>query len=116
MTIVEFLTARYDEDEAAARAVIDSNEWGWASVDFNSSDAEEHGSRWSPPRVLADIAAKRAIMELAEEASGLDMQVDGEFRVGRRDITSEPYVGDLILRQLAQQFADHPDFDPAWRE
>lgn len=65
-------------------------------------------------RVLADCKAKRRIVELAEEASGLDMQVDSEFRVGPRDKASEPYVGDVILRALAQPYADHPDYDPAW--
>ena len=65
-------------------------------------------------RVLADIAAKRAIIGLAEEASALDAQVDSEFRVGFRDLSSEPYVGDLILRRLASIDRDHPDYRQEW--
>lgn len=73
-----------------------------------------HVARHDPARVLREVAAKRAILELADEASGLDMQVDHEFRVGERDTKEEPYVGDLILRQLAQAYSDHPEFDPEW--
>jgi hypothetical protein len=68
-----------------------------------------------PARVLAEVDAKRQIIELAEEASGLDMQVDGEFRVGPRDTKTEPYVGDAILMRLALPYASHPGYREEWR-
>lgn len=72
-------------------------------------------SRWSPDKLLGDIAAKRLIMELADEASGLDMQVDGEFRVGTRDMTAEPFIGDLILQQLALRYSHLKGYREEWR-
>lgn len=86
MTLAEFLTARLDEDEAAAREV--SRRWPW-----------------DPARVLADVAAKRAIVakwhSLAEQA---DHPTIGAHCTG---------VG-LTLHLLAQPYSSHPDFDPAW--
>lgn len=68
-----------------------------------------------PASVLAECEAKRKVVESADEATGLDMQVDAEFRVGRRDVNAEPYLGDVILRHLAMPYADHPDYRPEWR-
>lgn len=65
---------------------------------------------------LADIWAKRRILdEVVDEANGLDMQVDGEFRVGRRDETAEPYLGDVLLQLLALPYADRPGYREEWR-
>lgn len=97
-TLPDFLLARIAEDESYA-----------------THDDTPHSGPGSTDRVLADCEAKRRIVELADDATGLDMQVDSEFRVGSRDEVSEPYVGDLILRALASVHSDHPDFQPAWR-
>jgi len=126
-----FLAARLDEDEAAAR---EASEGPWSSVGYDAdswslvaqleggrevisrsgSDDAAHIARHDPARVLREVAAKRAIIELADEASGWDMSVDLDRRVGARDIMEEPYVGDLILRQMAQAYNDHPDYNPEW--
>lgn len=86
MTITEFLTARYDEREAAARA---SETKVWASTVAEQA----HIALNDPAYVLADIAAKRAIVELHGTSVGMD----------------------AVLDLLAQPFAEHADFDPAWR-
>ena len=106
-TLSDFLLARFAEDEAVARRVtLDDGTWSWASVDFNFSEAAEHGNRWSPARVLAECEAKRRIVEWAESPPcwyapcGLANQVEST---------------DALLRALALPHADHPDFDPAWR-
>lgn len=130
MTIVEFLTARLDEDEASALAVDEQyRKWrlredyipqlglfvGTTQAPGYIDPAEAaHILRHDPTQVLADIAAKRQILELAADATGLDMQVDGERRVGPRDMITEPYVGDLILDQLAAPYRDHPDYQQEW--
>jgi hypothetical protein len=85
MTLVEFLTARLDEDEASdevhemycesVQPVPFPCDCGWRA-------------RW--PR---EIEAKRAIVA----GAGLTM-----YR-------------DLCLRALAAVYADHPDYDEAWR-
>jgi hypothetical protein len=106
VTIVEFLTARFDEDEAVARAALhtpESDDWSWSDVDYHSGVAEDHGLRWKPERVLADIAAKRAIVE--RHAPYDDIHVRRQTRT---------LAGDT-LRLLVQPYAEHPDIDPAWR-
>lgn len=67
--LVDFLLARIADDEAVARKVLhetvmaaDYDYYGWASVDYNSMENDAHGSRWSPKRVLAECAAKRAVV------------------------------------------------------
>ncbi|QVQ51312.1 hypothetical protein J4H86_21220 [Spiractinospora alimapuensis] len=74
----------------------------------------EHVARHDPERVLREIAAKRQIIDLAAEASGLDMSVDTDRRVGDRDAAEEPYIGDRILRHLAAGYQDHPDYRQEW--
>lgn len=80
-----------------------------------SSRTIDHIGRHDPARVLAECEAKRRIVELADEATGLDAQVDGEFRVEPRNEAVEPYVGDLILRALALPYANHRDHKPEWK-
>src|SRR5690625_2912050 len=118
MTITEFLLARIAEDESLAQEGI-ARARRLGVQNLGSSEAwlpdDIDGVALSFPRVLAECHAKRAIIELAEEASGLDASVDLDRAVGPRDFDAEPYVGDVILRQLAAVYADHPDYDPDWR-
>jgi len=71
-----------------------------------------HIARHDPTRVLAECAAKRqTVAYFAEEIeyTGLDRQrmTDDQFR---RVLDAERTLG-----WLAQPYADHPDFNPAWR-
>lgn len=135
--MVEFIRARLDEDERIARAVEDrSDPWhgqwraegnqalrtrnGWVLA-HNRGEPHvpgllAHIARHDPARVLAEVDAKRRILDdVVDEASGLDAQVDGEFRVGIRDTKTEPYLGDVLLRLLALPYASHPDYREEWR-
>jgi hypothetical protein len=127
MDLTGFLTARLADDEAAAKASYhDDQRWitgeegaclyPGEEVRANADRAADarHIARHDPGRVLREVAAKRAILDLADKATGLDEQVDQEFGVGLRDEVAEPMIGDLILRALAAVYADHPDYDPAW--
>jgi hypothetical protein len=78
-----------------------------------------HIARHDPAQVLADCAAKRALIDLAFQVAA---QIDGEWGCGhgadqiRQGLCSVMPVDDLPeLRILAQPFAGHPDFDSAWR-
>jgi len=141
MTLTEFLLARIAEDEAVARRgegaiVFKSDTFG--DVDFRSgadksllrlsqrhlADLDDSSLamlegmvRWLPARVLAECAAKRAIVAQAEEASGDRASVVSEFCVGKAesDAAYATDPGDLILKALAAVYADHPDCDEAWR-
>lgn len=73
----QFLTARWDEMEAGA------------------GDAHLTGDDDAPRSVLADLAAKRAILD---ECADWDVDLDD---VGR--------LAAFTLRHLAEPFRDHPD-------
>jgi hypothetical protein len=139
MTITEFLTARYDEEEALASALLidlqSQVETDWkGQVDEQGPMTPDRmlkaqlwrdydgQTRWrnfargqaiarlaSPDRALADIAAKRAIVAYAPRVDHLVSTIEWEYS---SNVDEE---GDDLLRILAQPFAEHPDFDPAWR-
>lgn len=113
MTIVEFLLARIAEDEAElgvlASGVHDDsagpNGLGWGDVGA-ISDVLTVSHR----RATAECEAKRRIIDASRyvEAGGGSAEIvmfDGWPRAG---VPS-------VLASLALPYADHPDFDPAWR-
>jgi hypothetical protein len=141
VTLTEFLTARLDEDEAVAR----DNKYG--ESDHEGTDLAWYGLYVEglalcidPARVLAEVAAKRAIVGLHEvmpwrlSTVGYVQDHDGrrwaqhyyggccslctaggEYggNVAEFD-TDEPDYCDT-LRHLAAVYADHQDFREEWR-
>ncbi len=63
-----------------------------------------------------EIKAHRAIVELARCANDLDAAVEKEYATAPRDLTADPWHGDLILRTLAAIWNDHPDCRPEWKQ
>jgi hypothetical protein len=145
-TLVEFLMARLDEDEAAARAAasppweveimshvkdasVTHQTWevgrninfGYLGddheiVSYGTRDEGDgrseanarHIARHDPARVLAEVDAKRRIVERFELR-------DREFDLA--DPTSMALAASMheALVLLALPYADHPDYDEAWR-
>lgn len=118
MTITEFLTARYDEDEAVAREVqekVRENDRGWASYYEHAEgsaasiiwdvDYNQGGYTIAAARALADIAAKRAILQAWAARADDDHPAISAHRTG---------LG-LAIKCLAQPYANHPDFDESWK-
>jgi hypothetical protein len=168
--LVAFLRARWIEEEQAAIAAADGvafyadgtrfPHWS-ANVDALMAATEEgrtelvtefdryaapmlaHIVGWDPARVLAEVAAKRAILDrlVHEPTIGIRNFVD------RGEVVSQDYVacacgwredvrrgqGDMavdrhlyetgydesvtadVVRLLVQPYAGHSDFDPSWR-
>jgi hypothetical protein len=117
--LVEFLTARLDEDEAAAREEIESLRYGG-----------RRGGKLTAARVLADVAAKRQIIELHTGAHtcreihtgtySADWPKEAPYGAPGQPWrhAQEEYFEDEpcpTLRLLALPYADHPDYDQAWR-
>jgi hypothetical protein len=120
MTITEFLTARYDEEEAEARAATpgpwraaDAGEYGAevytadgktavaCSREGGGVDLEDatHIARHDPARVLREVAAGRTILGALEAA--------GDLGRDDRDLM-------FAVRVITAVYADHPDYRQEW--
>lgn len=107
---------RVAEEERCRGLPVISDRWRGQTIESTGPDIAPHIARHDPARVLAEVDAKRRIMdEIAPEATALDETVDYSRRAEPRDLTREPYLGDLLLRHLALPFAGHPDFREEWR-
>lgn len=74
----------------------------------------EHIARWDPARVLAEVEAKRRIIERHSGDHHCPQPQDPDWLTwiaGEETRTVYP-CGDL--RDLAASYADHPDYDPVW--
>lgn len=122
--LAEFLRARLDEDEQAARTVFagswvaESNSvWDGEGDQVCRTTTDEdavHIARWDSARVLAEVQAKRAILDLADEASGDHWLVHGDRCVGKCEC-AEDDPGNGILKHLAAVYADFPGYRQDWR-
>jgi hypothetical protein len=131
-TLIEFLRTRYDEEQRDAEAAYDGDgyrEWdipctGVVQVAGGDLDglvvapraAAIHIASHDPARVLAEVAAKRAIVDAYDQAGQ-----SWQEAIVSRDVDSLPVrtarliALEFAARQLAAPFADHPDYDPAWQ-
>lgn len=132
-SLPDFLLARIADEQAEAEAAIvvlkaanESVEWwvdgpGEKSGKFWIYDTGEkftheaiaaHIARHDPARVLADCAARRAIVEFAVDNTGA-AKAQRATGVGDYFIAAAE-TASTILRVMAQPYADHPEFDQAW--
>lgn len=126
--LVTWLRAQLDEDERVAREAILvvaesfnalGDRWLWGGgggkgvpLDlFDALDVGEwmepigqHIARHDPAHVLADVAAKRAILDLFEDAGATRILHVDAFGVMRE-----------AVRHLAAVYADRPGYDESWR-
>lgn len=97
LTLTDFLLARLDEDESAARAAIES----WDSEDdgaaFGELSSQSHAfvRRYDPARALLEIASKRRLIE--------------DDRDGYPDDSRS-----RTLRALASPYSDHSAYRAEW--
>lgn len=128
MTLVEFLRVRLDEDEQAAKRVpqpyrlyvssegrlsepLEDEHGGYAQWADGSDRMPNHITNWElayePARVLREVEAKRRLIADFEvyDASARYPDSEGGIAIG---------LGTAVeLAALA--YADHPDYDEAWR-
>ena len=122
VTLAEFLLARLAEDEAAALAAVEAHDGRRRRVsDGGTAVARgclssppvragrhathlEHIARHDPARVLADVAAKRAMFGVQWPT----LTPPGELSHG----DNGEWALDMTLRALAQPYAG----EPGWRE
>lgn len=105
-TLPEFLERRLAEDEAAARkaAEFEGGDFVMAALPMPIFEGLKPGF---PARVLADVEAKRAIVEMHSPSDSAAEACDtcAEWK--------QPWPCDT-LRALALPYVDHPEFDEAW--
>jgi len=102
MTLVDFLGQRLDDDEAAARDVLEPAGTvvvPRAAVPIYLDDPG------AAARMLREVEAKRAIVALYTEA---DASHD------RDDASATQYMESAAMA-LAAAYSDHPDFREGWR-
>lgn len=142
MTITEFLNARLDEDEAAARAAIDPDlpgtNWRWIDPTSDASAKPEDGYFFGVSlRTLEEFPIPQtskylpafAITTADEmpEGVGTHIALHDPARVLRDVAAKRAMVDDLdyggaemgdaqdhVLRRLASVYSDHPDFRQEW--
>jgi len=104
VTLTEFLLARIAEDQAVATLIQSAPpKWTMTVYPHDGEKIPVAAGPFDPARVLAECAVKRSVLELLIADSG-----DSRNAV-RRGWAVE------IFHQYAAVYADHPDFDPAWR-
>lgn len=103
MSLTEFLLARITEDEATAEGCLKDYP---PDEPYGLEYQHDHQMRWYPARVLAECEAKRRIVALHEPGGGAWCTSACE---------GESPAGCDTLRALALPYAEHPDFDPAWK-
>lgn len=71
-----------------------------------------HLARHDPARVLAEVEAKRRIVnELVPRMNDMSDAMDGEWGVGAGP---EEYESEQLLRLFALPYANHPDYRAEW--
>lgn len=112
--LITWLRGVLDEDERLAR---EATHYNMITIESRSRSEEDHARRHDPATVLADIAAKRAILDWCVEV------------IGDRDLTTIDQFGSLrddpkalaitlaveTLRLLASAYADRPGYSDEWR-
>lgn len=112
VTIIEFLTARLDEDEKFARWAaeeVGDGHWQQRNVrivtvadrdrevaDYAIAECIEHIVRHDPARTLAECVAKGAVI-----AAHLSPRSQGALGG--------------VIQVLAAVYSDHPDYQQEWR-
>lgn len=121
--LVEFLMARLDEDEHFARRTH-SSEWTFDELgqllvnqgqtiskiaNLGVDNFGWHIARHDPARVLRDVAAGRALIKVATEAKEASNTSVGD------DYMMAAACLETALKQRAEVYSDHPDYQEAWR-
>lgn len=103
MDIVEFLSARIAEDEAAARRLLRDR-------------TLSKSAQWYEERLLLECAAKRRILAIVENArqTALAALVSNPYGDGTQWIPDALEWTTLSLNALALPYSDHPEFEPHW--
>lgn len=125
MTVTEFLRARIEEDEAAAKTCLEPanlvpysddripaikpEEWGALVDNYLGGPMGKHCARHDPLRVLAECAAKREILGAAAKmASYPDRLCDPTLR------SALNVFYEYAVFPMVAIYKHHPDYQQEW--
>ena len=109
--LVEFLRARLDEDHRVAEAAVDHLSAQMSYVEVYIQQATDHIDRFTPARVLAEVAAKRRLIDqIVPKVEAYWRAVNSEWGCEYDDPD-----GDDVLKILALPYASHSEYDESWR-
>lgn len=112
MSLIDFLAARVEEDRALAQAAIEDINGEDCHFDTWNPHLANHFRRHDPTRILREVAAKRALLELhgrSHECSTYDHNGDVDscsWYLNPTDCST--------LLALAAVYNDHPDYQQDW--
>jgi hypothetical protein len=101
-TLATFLLARLDEDERIAADAAELFDGAQLQV---ADDVGAHIVRHDPARVLRDVAATRAVVQIWLDG------IAGQLSQNRGEGLD---LVDAAMSRLAAVYSDHPDYRPAW--
>lgn len=131
--LITWLRAQLDDDERVARAAI-AGPWEADLGDVRINDAERrpiaylaatsgkreieernaaHIARWDPARVLAEIEAKRRILDEYETVCA-EVR-DPKSAEHRANARARQFALEGVLRLLASAYAGEPGWREEWR-
>jgi hypothetical protein len=106
LSIVDFLNARLDEDEATAQRVQPNQ----SPTELRAMVGREGGEPFlivASERVLREVAAKRAMLNMHYEVA-----VDLPWCAECETVRGFPC---RTLKHLAAVYSDHPDYQDGWK-
>lgn len=107
--LTDFLTARLDDDEAAALAGIETRTRWRAPTSRTALHVVVKVGAWPAARVLAEVEAKRRIVDALDSLSDMGVDSTSDYAQGATAAWRE------ALRLIAFPYADHPDYREEWR-
>ncbi|WP_018658471.1 DUF6221 family protein [Actinomadura flavalba] len=133
MDLIEFVLARLDEDEAAARAAVDFDH-GVTDWTDDGDPTDVHIARHDPAQVLRSVSATRRLLTLHPHITHRQDLERNPFPLSERDLQlsyldkwycTRCDVDDGILtrvggacetvRAVGEAWATHSEYDEAWR-
>jgi hypothetical protein len=113
--LITWLRQQLDDDERVARQVM--AEPGGFYLEAETDDTNvmtigAHVYRWDPARVLAEVEAKRRILDAYEMAAGVVDLQDGQ--PDAEDVSALEALADVV-RALAQPYARREGWREGWR-
>lgn len=112
MDLLEFLRARLDDDERMANNLDELAGYERNGIESTAGgEVVDYLDHFSPDRMLADVDAKRRIIDEAERAFADAERDDHDQAAGHLAAAFER----RILPPLALPYAGHPDYRGDWR-